>query len=135
MEDNAIESGVFQVPFIDEDLGKAGTSFSLWLFDRINLHKCDMVIIERPFMGRNGDTTYRLNGLAFTAHTIAHEAAKPRREVPPKTLKKFATDNGNASKKEMIAAVRSWGFDPQDDNEADALALLTYAKEKLWEAA
>lgn len=131
MENNAITSGVYEVPFIREDLGRAGTQFSLWLFDRLNLRLCDMLVIEKPFKGPNADTTYRLFGLAFTAHTIANEAGKRRHEVSPKTLKKFTTDNGNASKKDMIAAVREWGFDPQDDNEADALALLTYAKEKL----
>jgi hypothetical protein len=40
------------------------------------------------------------------------------------TIKKFATGKGNATKEEMIAAARSCGFNPVDDNEADALAIL-----------
>jgi Holliday junction resolvasome RuvABC endonuclease subunit len=44
--------------------------------------------------------------------------------LPVGTIKRHATGNGNASKEAVIAAVRSLGFDPADDNEADALALL-----------
>jgi Holliday junction resolvasome RuvABC endonuclease subunit len=34
---------------------------------------------------------------------------------------------GNADKAAVIAAVKALGFDPADDNEADALALLHWA--------
>lgn len=43
------------------------------------------------------------------------------------TWKARMVANGRADKAEVIAAVRSWGYDPEDDNEADALALLEYA--------
>ena len=36
---------------------------------------------------------------------------------------------GNASKDEMIGAMRQRGFQPGDDNEADALAILLWAIE------
>jgi hypothetical protein len=39
-------------------------------------------------------------------------------------IKKFWTGKGNATKDDMIAEARARGFDPVDDNEADALALL-----------
>lgn len=47
--------------------------------------------------------------------------------VEVKTLKKFATGNGNAGKPEMIAAAQVAGFDVTDDNQADAIHLLRYA--------
>jgi hypothetical protein len=50
-----------------------------------------------------------------------------RRGVPVGTIKRHATGNGNANKQAVIAAVRALGFDPADDNEADALALLHWA--------
>jgi len=40
------------------------------------------------------------------------------------TIKKFWTGSGNASKERMIAEADRRGFNPKDDNEADALALL-----------
>lgn len=43
------------------------------------------------------------------------------------TLKKFMTGRGNAEKSEMIAAVKARGFEPQDDNEADAIAIMLWA--------
>ena len=36
---------------------------------------------------------------------------------------------GNAGKPAMIAAIRARGFNPADDNEADALAILLWATE------
>ena len=51
----------------------------------------------------------------------------PYRGVPVGTIKRHVTGKGNASKDEVIAGVRRLGFDPADDNEADALALLDWA--------
>ena len=48
----------------------------------------------------------------------------PYRGVPVGTIKRHVTGRGNADKDAVIAAVRALGFDPADDNEADALALL-----------
>ena len=47
--------------------------------------------------------------------------------VPVGTIKRHATGKGNAGKKAVIKAMRARGFDPGDDNEADALAVLTWA--------
>jgi hypothetical protein len=53
----------------------------------------------------------------------------PYRGVPVGTIKRHVTGRGNADKEAVIAAVRALGFDPVDDNEADALALLDWALE------
>jgi Holliday junction resolvasome RuvABC endonuclease subunit len=53
----------------------------------------------------------------------------PYRGVPVGTIKRHVTGRGNADKAAVIAAVRALGFDPADDNEADALALLDWALE------
>ena len=53
----------------------------------------------------------------------------PYQGVPVGTIKKHATGKGNAGKDEVIAAARSRGHAPKDDNEADALALLHWAIE------
>ena len=49
--------------------------------------------------------------------------------VPVGTIKRFATGKGNADKQAMIAAMRERGFEPADDNEADAIAILLWAIE------
>ena len=47
--------------------------------------------------------------------------------VPVGTIKRHVTGKGNADKQAVIAAVKALGFNPADDNEADALALLNWA--------
>ena len=49
--------------------------------------------------------------------------------VPVGTIKRFVTGKGNADKAAVIAAIRARGFNPVDDNEADALAILLWATE------
>ena len=49
--------------------------------------------------------------------------------VPVGTIKRHITGRGNADKAAVIAAVRARGFNPADDNEADALAILLWATE------
>ena len=51
----------------------------------------------------------------------------PYQGVPVGTIKKHATGKGNSGKAEMISAAKARGFDPVDDNHADALALLDWA--------
>ena len=46
-------------------------------------------------------------------------------------IKKFATGKGNATKEEMIKAAQKKGYNPQDDNEADAIHLYDLAIQKL----
>jgi Holliday junction resolvasome RuvABC endonuclease subunit len=65
----------------------------------------------------------------FLAHLTAWAEANkiPYAGVPVATIKRHATGKGNADKDAVIAAVRALGFDPLDDNEADAIALLDWA--------
>lgn len=48
----------------------------------------------------------------------------PYQGVPVATIKKTLTNDGGASKDTVKTWVRSLGFSPKDDNEADALAIL-----------
>lgn len=45
-------------------------------------------------------------------------------------IKKFITGKGNASKQDVITAVKELGFNPTDDNEADAIALYLLAQKE-----
>jgi len=54
----------------------------------------------------------------------------PYQGVPVGTIKRFATGKGNAGKPEMIAAAKALGFNPEDDNEADAIHILEWAIEE-----
>lgn len=66
---------------------------------------------------------------AFLGHLTAWAEAReiPYAGVPVGTIKRHVTGRGNADKAAVIAAVRRLGFNPADDNEADALAILDWA--------
>ena len=53
----------------------------------------------------------------------------PYQGVPVGTIKRFVANKGNADKQAVIAAMRERGFEPADDNEADAIAILLWALE------
>lgn len=56
------------------------------------------------------------------------ENARYPLQVPPTSLKKYATGKGNASKHEVVlAAYKQWGVEFTDDNAADAYCLARLA--------
>ena len=73
------------------------------------------------------DAAHVYGGLLATLTAWCEHHQIPYQGVPVGTIKKFATGRGNASKDEMIAAMKARGHLPADDNEADALALLHWA--------
>ena len=68
----------------------------------------------------------------FLGHLTAwcEEKEIPYLGVAVGTIKKHITGKGNASKQHVIAAVSAKGFNPVDDNEADAIALLDFVLTK-----
>jgi hypothetical protein len=102
--------------------------FKRWLTD---IKQCadgiDWVVFEEVRKHAGVDAAHAYGG--FMAHLTAwcehHQI--PYQGVPVGTIKKHATGKGNAGKAEMIAAAKARGFDPVDDNHADALALLDWA--------
>lgn len=74
------------------------------------------------------DAAHVYGGLLATLSAWCEENNVPYRGVPVGVIKKHITGKGNANKAAVIEAVRAKGFQPVDDNEADALALLSYAR-------
>ena len=75
------------------------------------------------------DAAHAYGGFLATLTAWCEHHNIPYQGVPVGTIKKHATGKGNASKDEMIGAMRQRGFQPGDDNEADALAILLWAIE------
>jgi Holliday junction resolvasome RuvABC endonuclease subunit len=103
--------------------------FKRWLTEiKQSADGIDAVYFEEVRRHLGVDAAHAYGG--FMAHLTAwcehHQI--PYQGVPVGTIKKHATGRGNASKDEMIAAARNLGHSPADDNEADALALLAYAR-------
>lgn len=75
------------------------------------------------------DAAHVYGGLMATLTAWAELRAIPYAGVPVGTIKRHATGKGNAPKQAMIDQARARGFEPADDNEADAIALLLWAIE------
>ena len=73
------------------------------------------------------DAAHVFGGLMATLTSWAEMRGVPYQGVPVGTIKKFATGKGNANKAAMIEAASTKGFNPADDNEADAIAILLWA--------
>lgn len=75
------------------------------------------------------DAAHVHGGLLATLTSWCEQNGIAYQGVPVGTIKRFITGKGNADKAAVIAAVRARGFNPTDDNEADALAILLWAIE------
>ena len=76
------------------------------------------------------DAAHCYGGFKAILTTFCEDKGIPYQGVPVGTIKKYITGKGNADKQAVIKAVQALGFNPKDDNEADALALLHYAIEQ-----
>jgi crossover junction endodeoxyribonuclease RuvC len=95
-------------------------------------HEFDRVVVEAPLITTKGmDRTRQALGLAGIVELWGYRRTVPVREAPASTVRKQVLGRGTFPKGEAKSAVMAWaeaaGYRPQDDNEADALALLHYA--------
>jgi Holliday junction resolvasome RuvABC endonuclease subunit len=104
--------------------------FKRWLTEIKNqVGGFDLVVYEQVRRHAGVDAAHAFGGwlAILTAwcdhHGIAYQG------VPVGTIKRFIAGKGNADKAAVIAAVRARGFNPADDNEADAIAILLWAIE------
>jgi Holliday junction resolvasome RuvABC endonuclease subunit len=127
-----LESGVHEFNIgRGESPGLRFLRFRSWLVDMLTMTEPDLVVYEQAHL-RGGHAVDLLVGMTSR---IQEECAGRRIEYGAchsATLKKFATGSGRAEKAAMKEfAARTWGKQPQDDNEGDALCLLAWAKQTL----
>lgn len=75
------------------------------------------------------DAAHLYGGFLATLTAWCEREGVAYQGVPVGTIKRFATGKGNAGKDAVLAAMRQRGFQPADDNEADAIAILLWAME------
>ena len=74
---------------------------------------------------------FELAGLHFLIRTYFFETNVQIKIIPPKSLKKFVTNNGNAKKNLMLLkCYKRWGKSFDDDNICDAYCLARLALEE-----
>lgn len=80
----------------------------------------DLVVIEGYSYG-SANQAHQLGELGGIIRHYLHTSRMAYVDVPPSTLKKFATGKGNAGKPDMLAAAIRAGYEgPNDDNCVDA---------------
>ena len=99
--------------------------FKNWL-DEVNKQGFDTVFYEEVRRHSAVDAAHVYGGLMATLTSWCEKAKLPYSGVPVGTIKKHFTGKGNAGKPLMMATARARGYDPCDDNEADALAIASY---------
>ncbi|WP_332060793.1 crossover junction endodeoxyribonuclease RuvC [Bartonella sp. CB74] len=130
--DNHIISGTvnFQ-PRRFEGGGMRYLRFKQWLTEiMMAANHIDAVYFEEVRRHVGTDAAHAYGGFLATLTAWCEHHQIPYEGIPVCTIKKATTGKGNASKEEMIKAVCSKGHAPQDDNEADALAILYLIKER-----
>ena len=73
------------------------------------------------------DAAHLYGGFLATLTAWCEQRGIAYQGVPVGTITRHVTGKGNADKAAVIAAIRERGFDPADDNEADAIAILLWA--------
>ncbi len=93
----------------------------------------DVVFYERPF-ARGFHATRMLWGIAGILEAWAAREELPVVDMPPGTIKAWATGKGGAKKEAMIEAAASMGYPGADEHEADAWCARAYAAANVeWE--
>ena len=127
--DGTVSSGTVSFrPDRFEGGGMRYLRFKHWLTElKSTAGGIDAVYLEevRRHAGTNAAHIYG----GFLAHITAwcEHHGIPYQGVPVGTIKRHITGKGNAPKQAVIDAVRERGFNPVDDNQADAIALLLWA--------
>lgn len=129
LEDNGkIKSGTKTFLF-DSSLdryGKKWVMFDEWLHKINDKRIIDRICFEdvNAACHRSHFASKTYFGLSSTLEKFCEIMGIPYEGIPVTKIKKHIAGHGNATKKEVIEAVRKRGFLPKDDNEADALAIL-----------
>ncbi|BET35191.1 MULTISPECIES: crossover junction endodeoxyribonuclease RuvC [Wolbachia] len=124
LTDGVIESG--SKSFHGSRFSRGGMcflNFRNWLN---SLKDISAVYFEEVRRHLGTDAAHCYGGFLAVLSAWCEEHHVPYKGVNVKTIKRFVTGKGNASKSEVIEAIREKGFAPRDDNEADALALMFY---------
>jgi crossover junction endodeoxyribonuclease RuvC len=89
----------------------------------------ELVVLEGPALhaqGRGVCDRWALRGVVLYH---LHMSGVPFVEIPPASMKKFATGNGNANKDAMVAAaIRHFDYPGENNDEADSWIALAMAE-------
>ena len=86
----------------------------------IELENIDLIAYERA-AGRYKSSIIVVSEMIGVLKLLCSELNIDMARYSATEIKKFATGKGNANKEAMIEAAKELGYNPKDDNEADAI--------------
>jgi crossover junction endodeoxyribonuclease RuvC len=93
------------------------------------LHPNDIITIEGFSYGSKGKGVSTQYGVGWVIRTFLYERGYDYIEIPPTSVKKFATGKGNSAKNLVMKEVyKKWGFENDSDNIVDAYVLAQIVK-------
>jgi hypothetical protein len=125
----AIESGTtsFRTSRYDGG-GMRYLRFRSWLASLdTNVAGIEAIYFEEVRRHAGTDAAHLFGGFLAVLSSWCEQNGIAYQGVPVGTIKRYVTGKANADKAAVIEAVRARGFNPADDNEADAIAILLWA--------
>lgn len=105
----------------DESMGMKLIRFRAKLKEVHELEQIDIMVYERP-AGRHANSIIHQSKLIGIMEKFCEENNIEYKAYSATEIKRFATGKGNAGKPAMIQAAKDrFGYDGNDDNEADAI--------------
>ena len=126
------EYGTLELPGGSKNLGPFLHTFSNWLDAALHKMIPEYIVYELPVLPKttNPTTVIKLNSLAGHTELLAHLSKIHCRGARNSTVMKHFTGNGGGKrddrKARCINACLNRGWEPEDDNQADALAIWDY---------
>jgi Holliday junction resolvasome RuvABC endonuclease subunit len=124
LKDERITIGTKKLCHDKRASGRRFLDFRNWLIQLIRTHNIYRVFFERVYRHSGTEAAHVYGAFMYTLAAVCEEMHVKCIGIPVTTIKKFATGRGNASKEDMINFAKRWGYNPLDDNSADALAIL-----------
>lgn len=98
--------------------------------DEIDLHRPDLLAVERVFFSKNAQTAFAVGQARGVVLLAAAQAEVPVREATPNEVKTAVTGYGAADKEQvgrMVATLLDLEAPPRPDDAADAVAIAIWA--------
>lgn len=130
-------SGHFSMPKTGNDVGWFLDDFEIRLREMFEFYKPERCVFEAPWVGEktSQDTARKLLCLAGVTEMVARRNRAACSEANNASVRKHFIGKGRGDRKTLkdmtMRACRERGWDPDNDDEADALALLSYAADLL----
>ena len=126
-KDGKFISGTRKLGTYKKKFGARFHEFRTWLLNIIAKHNIEAVYFERVFGHKGVEAAHCYGGFLYMLASVCFQQNIPCISFSVQAIKKFMTGKGNATKDEIIAAVKRKGFTPATDDEADAIAIMLLA--------